>query len=208
MTRLMVFGDSIAHGHGDSEGGWFDRLKRFLEFREGEWTVHNLGVSGDTVPGLLARVEVEASPRMREDEETVLLFQIGLNDSQVLNPSKKTRFTLKQFEENLEKLVRKALRVSSKVFFLGLTPVDDSRTDPMPWAPDKSYFDGRAREFSRVIEKVCREHGLVFVGVREKFGKDFEKLLEDGAHPNSRGHELIFGLVKKSLREQGLLSQA
>ncbi len=77
--NVLVFGDSIAYGAWDEEGGWVERLKRYLHHRTtsyGEYhLVYNLAVSGETSRGILERLEGEAIKGLGEglfDEVVVL----------------------------------------------------------------------------------------------------------------------------------------
>ena len=86
MVQVLVFGDSIAYGARDGEGGWVQRLRKFLDERNlMGCLIYNLGVSGDTVQGLLERFEFETEQRMRKGEEAVFIFEVGINDSQFIN---------------------------------------------------------------------------------------------------------------------------
>lgn len=59
VMNILVFGDSIALGLWDENGGWVGRLTEFLIKRsiaadlEENFEVYNLGISGDTTEGLL-----------------------------------------------------------------------------------------------------------------------------------------------------------
>ena len=59
MAHYLIFGDSITQGFNDLTGGWVQRLRESLTLDD---FVINLGVSGDTSDGLLARFEVELNP--------------------------------------------------------------------------------------------------------------------------------------------------
>jgi len=90
MTRILVFGDSITYGNWDREGGWVQRLRKFLDKRnltdpDFYCLIYNLGISGNDTENLLKRFEFETEQRLKEGEETIFIFAIGINDTQFLH---------------------------------------------------------------------------------------------------------------------------
>jgi len=145
---ILVFGDSITWGTADFEhGGWVTRL--FIELgRDFEIDVYNLGVSGDKTPDLLERFESETKARVEEGEEVILIFAIGINDSYFIH-SKNTLMTpLEEFKVNIQELIDRAQKISSKIIFVGLTPVDEPKTTPIPWNTDKSYTNENIKKYN------------------------------------------------------------
>ncbi len=208
MTRILVFGDSITYGAWDREGGWVQRLRKHVEGkrRSDSSLVYNLGVSNDSTEDLLERFEPETKQRMKEGEETVIIFSIGSNDSQILRSKGGIRVNQKKFRDNIGKLVELACKFTSNIVFVGPFPVDESRTTPIPWNTDVSYINANIRGNSEVIESVCKEKGILFVEMFERFMKTgCKKLLEDGVHPNSAVHKKIFEAVKDSLEKNGII---
>jgi lysophospholipase L1-like esterase len=214
--KIIIFGDSIAHGAWDTkEGGWVQKFKNFLDEEslsesENEYTIYNLGVSGNTTEDLLERFEFETKQRLKGDEEELLfIFAIGINDTQFLHSKNNLRFTSEEYRDNLEKLLKTAKRFSQNIIFLGLTPVDESKTTPIPWNTDKSYKNEYIKEFNDVLEKFCRENKVYFIDVLNIFMKgNYNNLLEDGLHPNSEGHKKIFELIKSFLSENEIINYA
>ena len=207
MTRILVFGDSIVWGAWDREGGWAQRLRKFIDEKnlsdsEFYCLVYNLGVSSDTTEGLLERFEFETKQRLKEGEETIFIFAIGTNDSQFLFSKNGTKVPVEKVRENIQKLIELAKRFSSKIIFVGLFPVDESRVVPLPWDSNKAYKNEFIRQYNQVIKEVCNENNIPFIDTFEKFSSlDYPSLLEDGLHPNSKGHELIFKMVKKEIEK-------
>lgn len=205
MPQILIFGDSIAYGAWDAEGGWAQRLRKYLDKKiidsgyELYYLVYNLGVDGDTSAGLLKRFEAEAKPRMREDEETIFIFSVGTNDSIYDNREKTFRCPPQAYEKNLKKLIKQAKKYSDKLIFVGSTPVD-KRADPISWLPDCSCKNEYFKEYDRIAKEVFEKNNGYFIDVFSEFEKvDYERLLTDGVHPDSEGHELIFNCVNKFL---------
>ena len=118
--RILIFGDSIAHGAWDDEkGGWVERLKEYL-FSIKKHTVYNLGISGATTEDLLERFENDAKTRIKVDpeKEITIMFAIGVNDSAYLK-SKDTNWVDKnKFQENLIKLINISRNITNIILFV------------------------------------------------------------------------------------------
>lgn len=212
MTQILVFGDSIAYGAWDTEGGWVQRLRSFLDKRviasnyEEYFITYNLGIDGDTARGILKRFESETKPRLWPDEETIFIISIGGNDSVFVHKTGKTKFSKEQFRENLDKVVKLAKKYSTKIILKGETPVDESKVDPLPWLPGHSCKNSYRKEFDKIIQSVANENKAHFIDVYEAFANiDYKKLLADGDHPTSQGHKLIFETIKDYLINNNLV---
>jgi len=204
MNKILIFGDSIVWGAIDSErGGWVNRLRNFLESEiNSESPIYNLGVAGDNTRDILRRFEFETKQRLdeKDEEEIVFIFGIGINDSQFVFSQNSQRVPLEEYNNNLEKLLSIARRFSDKILFIGLTPVDEKRTTPVLWNEDKSYKNIYVKEFNNSLRFFCEKNKIYFIEIFEKLIKiDYVKLIEDGLHPNSKGHEKIFEIVKDYL---------
>jgi len=203
--RILIFGDSIAYGAWDKEGGWVQRLRKFLDEKnltdsDFYCLVYNLGVSGNTINDLIERFEFETKQRLKESEETIIIFAIGINDSYFVHSENNNRVPINKFKENIQKLIKSAKKFSSKIIFVGLTPVDETKTTPIPWDADKSYKNEYIEKYNKVIKKVCEENEILFIEIFEDWMKlNYKNLLEDGLHPNSEGHKKIFESVKEFL---------
>jgi len=153
---------------------------------------------------LLERFEFETKQRLRE-ENGIIIFQIGLNDSWISSLNE-LRVPPKEFKENIQKLINLAQKFTSKFVFLGLTPVEDEKVNPMPWAPGISYRNEYVKEYNEIIKSICYKNKIPFVEIFEEWVKlDYKSLLEDGAHPNSKGHQKIFETVKDFLIQNEII---
>ncbi len=206
MAQILVFGDSITYGAWDLEGGWVQRLRRFLDNKvidsnyEDYFLVYNLGIDGDTAEGVLKRFEQETKPRLWPDEETIFIISVGGNDSVFVHSENKTKFSPEEFKENLNKLIVLAKKYSNKIILRGETPVDESEVDPIPWLKGHSCRNKYIKEFDAIIKSVVKENNVHFIDVYSEFEKlDYKKLLADGCHPTTEGHEKLFEIVKDYL---------
>ena len=211
MTQILIFGDSITYGAWDKEGGWVQRLRRFLDEKnltnpDFYCVVYNLGISGNTSEDLLERFEFETKQRLKEHKETIVAFAIGINDSQFVHSEGDHRVPIEKFKSNLQKLIKLAQKFSLKIIFVGLTPIDEKKTTPIPWDSDKFYKNEYIEKYNQVIKKACKENKIYFIEIFEKFkATGYQELLEDGLHPNSKGHKRIFEIVKDFLIKNNLI---
>ena len=116
-----------------------------------------MGISGNTSADLLERVEFETEQRLKAGEETIIIYAIGINDSQFVHSKGGYNVPLDEFRENIQKLIDKTKEYSSKTAFLGLTPVDERKTTPIPWNPDKSYKNEYIERYNQAIRKSARK---------------------------------------------------
>ena len=213
MSLILIFGDSITWGAWDHEGGWVQRLRRFVEkFKNDEGIrchhLYNLGVNGNTTDELLDRFEFEVYQRQVDEVENILIFQIGANDSYMLHGDNQPRMSIERFNVNLKRLLLLAQKYSSKIIFLGLIPVEDQKLNPIPWDPDIAYQTKQIKLFNDSIQEFCVYHKLFFIDFWEDWiNQNYSDLLDDGLHPNSLGHERIFVHVKNFLLKNKILME-
>lgn len=209
--KILFFGDSITWGAWDEEGGWVARIKKFVDQKiiasnfEYYRDIYNVGISGDKTTNLLERFEMEATSRIDDDNETAIIFAIGVNDSQHVE-DKGNRVPLKEFEDNLRTLVTKARNFTPKIIFIGLFPIDDSKLNPTPWDDDKSYQTRYVEEYNNKIQEICKNEQIDFIDMYGEFkDHNYKTLLIDGLHPNTHGHKKISEVVLKFLHNKKYL---
>jgi lysophospholipase L1-like esterase len=212
MTTILVFGDSIAYGAWDAEGGWVSRLRKYLDSKtlsgkgDSYYILYNLGVSGDTTADLLARFDAEIKARIEDgagQNDLVVIFAIGINDPGMQKA--KNSVSPEEFQRNIEKLSKKAKALTGNVLFMGSQPVDEKKTHPVPWNIEMHYDNESIERDNRIIEDVCRANKTLFIDLSKPFGNSYKKLLEDGVHPNSEGHKLIYQTVRDFLIKRKLI---
>lgn len=195
--KICIFGDSITHGFCDEEkGGWANRLKIFLEKEFQDVAVYNLGISGEITDDILERFENESRAR----EDNVLVFAIGINDSQCIKSKNNPRTSLKEFKNNLKKLIEKSRALTSEIIFIGLTDIDESKTMPIPWRSDTYYDKENVYAYNQALKLVCEEEKISFLDMAGAL--DIINDLTDGLHPNSEGHEKMFLRIKDFMVEK------
>jgi lysophospholipase L1-like esterase len=205
--RHILFGDSIGFGVADFEnGGWATQLRLYID-RDKKAKNHNLinlSISGDTSRGLLARMESEAKLRMRDKskDEFRFLIAIGTNDSRDNRADISLNISIEEFENNLNKLVQIGIKLSQEVVLIGLLPVYEPKTSP--FKEQKYYSNKRLAQYNAVVEKVAKQNNLRFINLfPDWINKDLESLFDDGLHPNSKGHKVMFETIKNFLINKG-----
>ncbi|MCK4745124.1 hypothetical protein KAS41_03605 [Candidatus Parcubacteria bacterium] len=191
--RICVFGDSISQGYNDYRGGgWINRLKKYFDLSNYDISVFNLGVSGDNTFDLLKRFNIEAKARNPE----LIIFAIGINDSQYINSKNNPSVLLSDFNKNLLKLKNLSKKFTNKIIFIGLTKVDELKVMPIPWSITKYYDNKNIKKYDLIIKNFCEKNNLPFI---EMFDLLKNEDLEDGLHPNSEGHKKMFIRVRDFL---------
>lgn len=195
---IFVFGDSIIYGEGDNEKcGWVNRFRLKIEKNDTrDFNVFNLGISGDITEGVRNRFDSEFNTRKNEENETIIIFSIGTNDTQDIKG--KERVTIEQFEENILYLINHAKQYSKNVIFIGFLKVDETKVVPVPWNKEKSYFNKKIIRFDHKLEEICKKNHIRYLNVYELLSLEE---LEDGLHPNKEGHQKICDEVTEFLKD-------
>ncbi|VVB59615.1 GDSL-like Lipase/Acylhydrolase family protein [uncultured archaeon] len=209
--KILVFGNSDAYGAWDFEGGWVERLrktitKKVIETNQKFYcTLYNLSISGNTTGNLLKRFEFETKDRVDENEDVIIVFPIGANDT-IVDRKGIVWTAPDKFAKNVEKLIKLAQKYAQQIIFISPMPVDEVRTNPVFWDADVSYSNLRLEKYNEMIKSACVKNNVLFVNIFEELIKsDYKNLLEDGVHPNTDGHKRIFEEVKKFLGENNVL---
>jgi lysophospholipase L1-like esterase len=191
---ICIFGDSITWGAIDPEnGGWVTQLRRHFETNDYDVAVYNQGISDDNTDDLLVRFKVECAAR----EPQIIIFAIGINDSQYIKTKDNPRVSLEKFQNNLVELINQAKNFSDKIAFIGLTKVEEEKLMPIPWSTEEKFYDNdNVAKYNAVIKEVSSEHNLPFLNLLDLL--EFSDL-DDGLHPNSNGHKKMFLKIKEFL---------
>jgi acyl-CoA thioesterase I len=200
--KLAIFGDSIGWGKSDEKfAGWVNQLKilcmnKYVKNRE-RLDVYNRSVSGDTTVRLLKRFDNECKSIMPE----VVIFAIGTNDCRYTKTKHDYNVSPIQFKKNLDKLLKNALKYSKQIIFINLPPVIESKVTPIPWHDTEYYYTKNLNEFNQIIKSFCKENNLNMINIF----RDEVVLSEDGLHPNAKGHQKIFEIVRDYLEKEKLI---
>jgi len=135
------------------------------------------------------------------------IIAIGTNDAKY-NESVSDQnilVTEEEFKNNILELIRKAKTFRQKVAFLGLPPVDESKT-LIPSYNRTILSNERMSRFNNIIKECCKKENLPFLDLNKIIlKKDYKSLLEDGLHPDGKGYRFIFTKVRGFMKKNDLL---
>jgi lysophospholipase L1-like esterase len=198
--KLVVIGDSGVYGWGDSlEGGWCERLRRHWMGLPLAPVVYPLGVRGDGLERVAARLPAELACRgeLRRQTPQGLLLAVGLNDTaRVGRRDGRPQLAPEAFLFGLQQLLR-PLRQQIPVLVLGLTPVLE---EAMPFADVLWYSLSEVRQYEALLEEACLELDVPFLPLLDSFLEDpaWPRWLDaDGLHLNSDGHRQVYERVRR-----------
>ena len=85
--------------------------------------------------------------------------------------------------------------------WVGLTPVDESRTTPIPWMPERAYRNATIAVFDAAIKQAAAAEAIPYIDLFTAWTADraYPQLLLDGIHPNAAGHAQICTRIKEFL---------
>ncbi|HBI17279.1 MAG: hypothetical protein UR60_C0022G0033 [Candidatus Moranbacteria bacterium GW2011_GWF2_34_56] len=200
MEKIInIFGDSIVCAGYVDEGGWVSRLRNYLEKNNTEEaTVYNLGVNGNDTDGLLKRFKIENEARTPD----LIIIAIGTNDACYLKSKNDNYVPLERFKDNLLEIIKQAKEFTSEIIFVGPTIVDESKTMPNIWSDDEFMDNKNIKNYNDKIKEICQKNDLLFIEMIDLLN---EEDLEDGLHPNSKGHEKMFLRIKDFLVENKIV---
>jgi lysophospholipase L1-like esterase len=197
--KLIVLGDSGVYGWGDPEqGGWCERLRRHWMGLPGGPVLYNLGIRGDGLERLAARLQAEVHRRgeLRRQRPQGLLLGIGINDSaRIGRADGRHQLAPEAFLFGLQQLLREA-RAIAPVHVLGLTPVLE---EAMPFAGMLWYGLEPVQRYEALLEEACLEADVPFLPLLEWFTADPDWpqwLCSDGLHLNPEGHRHVYEKVR------------
>ena len=197
--KLIVLGDSGVYGWGDpEEGGWCERLRRhWMALPDGP-VLYPLGVRGDGLERVAARLEREVHCRgeLRRQIPQGILLAVGLNDcARVGRPDGRQQLEAEGFLFGLQQLLLQARRIAP-VLVLGLTPVYEA---VMPYADVLWYGLDQVRRYEGLLEEACLEADVPFLPLLNNLLDDPAWpgwLGTDGVHLNSDGHRQVYERVR------------
>lgn len=198
--KLVVLGDSGVYGWGDpDEGGWCERLRRhWMGLPDGP-VLYNLGVRGDGLERVAARLLPELGCRgeLRRQTPQGVLLAVGLNDTaRVGRPDGRPQLEPEAFLFGLQQLLREA-RAQAPTLVLGLTPVLE---EAMPFADVLWYGLAEVRRYERLLEEACLEADVPFLPLLDAVLDDPAWpgwLCADGLHLNGEGHRRVYERVRR-----------
>lgn len=212
--RVLVFGDSIAFGASDIEGGWVQHLRNhYREIDIANRTdvqpdVYNVSISGDRSRDVLERIENETIAR-DNDNIRAIIIAIGINDSQT--DSGIADASIDEYVSNLNAIFDIAKKYTKKVIAIGLSPVDDLHSNPLEWDEPQyqtiCYTNSIIQKYDRALEEVCVNNAVAYINIFDAFTQEMNtpersvELLPDATHPSNQGHKFIYKNISERLTD-------
>ena len=173
---IVAFGDSLTAGAGvDSDQNYPAILQRKLDAAGHRYRVVNLGVSGDTTGGGLARLYDVLALKPR-----IVIVELGANDGLRGMPVETTR-------ANLEQIVQGLQQAGVRVILAGMT---------LP----PNYGSAYVSAFEKVFVDLARQYKTPLIPFfLEGVAAVPTLMLGDALHPNAAGYQIVAGHVMKVL---------
>ena len=200
--KVIVVGDSLVYGYGDSEGGgWVERLRRgCLDPQQSGPIFYNLGIRGDGVAQVAQRLKKEFCNRgeLRQRTPDLLILSVGVNDSARAGRAKGRLVSdPARFFQSLEQLLTQSSQLCP-VLFVGMVPVNEAA---MPFANILYFSRADQQHYNQITRQLCEAHQIPYLDLFERWSKESEdwvcdRLCSDGIHPNSLGYRTILETVR------------
>jgi len=205
MAKIFFVGDSITAGAWDPKGGWANRLSGKImartyssanKFKGFYCMPYNLGVSGDTAPDIVRRLENEVTARVYgapEDDTIQFVLAVGVNDSIYSLDEGRQFYNDDEFLDDFTRIIDIMKIFTNNINVIGLLPVDETRVNPTPWAEGKAYKNDSIAHFNGMIKSVCETQNIDFLNLFADWlaMPDLADHFTDGLHPNEKGHALM-----------------
>ena len=175
---LVVFGDSLSAGYGLARGQSFpDVLQKKLDAEGYSWHVVNLGISGDTTEGGVARIASATSLK-----PGIVIVELGGNDGLRGMPIAATR-------ANLEKMVTAFKGAGARVVLAGMT---------LP----PNYGANYIHSFENIYKDLAAKYKTTLIPflLADIVTKDMRYVQPDGIHPTADGAQIVAGTVLRVIK--------
>jgi acyl-CoA thioesterase-1 len=179
---ILFLGDSLTAGYGLAPEEAYPALLAQRWSKEGlGWKVRNAGVSGITTAGVVENLDWN----LADDVRTVFLA-IGANDGLRGLPLAETR-------KNISLIMEKARKKGARVALAGI------KIPP-------NYGQAYSRGFEKLYPELAKRHKAKLLPfLLDGVAGRPDLNIEDGIHPNARGHRAMADLVDRFFKKEGLL---
>jgi acyl-CoA thioesterase I len=175
---VVVFGDSLAAGYGLDAGRSFpDDLQKKLDAQGYSWHVVNLGISGDTTEGGVARMDSATSL-----QPAIVIVELGGNDGLRGLPLAVTR-------KNLQNMIQTFQGAGARVVLAGMT---------LP----PNYGADYIRGFEQIYRDLAARNRLTLIPflLTDIVTSDLRYFQRDGIHPTAEGAVIVSETVLRAVK--------
>ena len=201
--KIIFFGDSITDAGRNRDnlqmqsalGYGYVRVvgDRLLGPAPDKHTVYNMGISGNRIVDLYARIKAHVWNR----EPDLISILIGINDIWH-EISHKNGVDVERFEKVYRMIIEDTQKRFPNTRFILCEPfvLEGTATCATDEMPDRYERFKEVYEYAKVTKRLAEEYGLYFLPLQEKFNEAAAKLgvqyyAPDGVHPNVGGSALI-----------------
>jgi acyl-CoA thioesterase I len=174
---ILAYGDSLTAGYGMPAGSAYpEQLQRKLDELGYQYRVVNMGISGDTTSGGLARLKAGVAQK-----PAIVVLELGANDGLRGLPVTQTK-------ANLEEMIAAFRNVGATVIMAGMT---------LP----RNYGATYVKSFEDVFIDLAAKYQLPLIPFFLEGVAGQPKLtLPDFLHPNAAGYRVVVDIVMKTLK--------
>lgn len=195
--NILVFGDSITYGYYDNKGGWAKRLYKIYN-QDNDSLFKNFSLPGATSKDAIIQLKRAIDLKLLETNNLKVIFAYGLNDSAA---GFMDYISVDAFRENTLKIIELMGNYNLDTIFIGLTIVDESIEDGFGGLP--FYSNKNIELYNEVLKSTCQQFKIPFVDLYGPCLQEKDKYftyLDDGIHPNDRGHKFILEQVLEEMK--------
>jgi len=183
------------HGHGYQ---YIIASEMYADNTEIDFDVFNRGVSGDRIAQLYGRWK-EDCLNLRP---TVVSILIGVNDCNGMYQNNNGSLP-ERYKKIYRCMLDEVLEQNPDVLLVIMEPFFGVSKDEAY----NGYMSAHVWEYSKAAKEIAEEYGAVFVPLQDMFDEyakhtDIFKLIWDGVHPTTRGHQLIARRWKECVEER------
>lgn len=172
------------HGHGYQ---YIIASEMYADNMDKDFEIVNRGISGNRIVDLCARWQEDCL----DIRPTVLSILVGINDM-YYNFTSGNRSEPERYMENYRKMLDDVLEQNPDTLLVIMEPFFGVSKE----VEYNAYMQAHIGEYSAAAKQIAEEYGAVFVPLQDVFDEyakhtDIFKLLWDGVHPTTGGHQLI-----------------
>lgn len=193
--NILVLGDSLVYGIGDSKkGGWVNRLRLLLEKRKDYYyDIYNLGIPDDNSRDILKRFRKEIIDRYYQGR-LIVIYQFGANDSS----QAKTKYYI--FKQRLKTIFQKTKLYTTDILFLNIPKAIEMNTEGR-LGTIAEIRNEKIKKYNNYAKQICEEENVKYIEIDKLLS--FLDLSKDGIHPNNKGHKKIANIIYKIITKKG-----
>jgi lysophospholipase L1-like esterase len=201
MSRIFVNGDSITYGYWDERtGGWANLLKAgLMKSRDYAHEVTNFALGNQTLNKIIDRFPDQLRAYGRSRSLGVLM--LGASDSVIRKGHVRSQNPITDFKRQLPQLDKILTEARVTPLFVGLYPVDETRSNPSPITGDRFTIE-RGLEYDEAIRNFAENINAPYVDLRAVWHAPDQLLSFDGVHPSTKGHEIIAREVTAAVHQR------